>query len=268
MEVKRIELKGARNTRDVGQYQTEDGRKVKSKVFFRSGRLDKINRKHLLQFLKENNVRTIIDLRTQIEVNEGRKLQYPEEIDYYHIPVLNQEFFGITHEKNMSKVMFKERKRITSEASGDDYMINMYKSIVFNPSSQRHFRAFFDLLLEYQEGSIIYHCTGGKDRTGIATMFILTLLGVSREDILDDFEASEWFNRKYNRSRSIAINSILFFHPRFKEILLAMLHSKRIYMEKLIEAIEEKYGSVINYLREEIKIDEEKQKKLQDLFLE
>ena len=54
MEVKRIELKGARNTRDVGQYQTEDGRKVKSKVFFRSGRLDKINRKHLLQFLKEN----------------------------------------------------------------------------------------------------------------------------------------------------------------------------------------------------------------------
>ena len=99
-------------------------------------------------------------------------------------------------------------------------------------------------------------------------MFILTLLGVSREDILDDFEASEWFNRKYNRSRSIAINSILFFHPRFKEILLAMLHSKRIYMEKLIEAIEEKYGSVINYLREEIKIDEEKQKKLQDLFLE
>ena len=47
-----------------------------------------------------------------------------------------------------------------------------------------------------------------------------------------------------------------------------MLHSKRIYMEKLIEAIEEKYGSVINYLREEIKIDEEKQKKLQDLFLE
>ena len=39
-------------------------------------------------------------------------------------------------------------------------------------------------------------------------------------------------------------------------------------MEKLIEAIEEKYGSVINYLREEIKIDEEKQKKLQDLFLE
>ena len=268
MEVKRVELKGARNTRDVGQYQTSDGRRVKSKVFFRSGRLDKLPRKELLAFLEENDVRTIIDLRTQIEVNEGRKLQYPENIDYYHIPVLNQEFFGITHEKNMSKVMFKERKRITSELSGDDYMVSMYKSIIFNQSSQRHFRAFFDLLLDYQGGSIIYHCTGGKDRTGIATMFILTLLGVSREDILEDFEASEWFNRKYNRSRTIAINCILLFHSRFKEILIAMLHSKRSYMERLIEAIEEKYGSVINYLREEIKIDEEKQKKLQDLFLE
>ena len=268
MDVKREELKGARNTRDIGQYQTVDGRKIKKKIFFRSGRLDKLPRKAMLKFLKDNNVRTIIDLRTQIEVNEGRKLAYPEEIDYYHIPVLNQEFFGITHEKNMSKVMFKERQRITKEVSGDDYMISMYESIVFNPSSQRHFRAFFDLLLEHQEGSIIYHCTGGKDRTGIATMFILTLLGVSRKDILDDFEASEYFNRKYIRSRKFAINLILVFHRRFREILLAMLHSKRIYMEKLIESIEGKYGSVLNYLRTEIKIDEEKQKKLQDLFLE
>ena len=99
MDVKREELKGARNTRDIGQYQTVDGRKIKKKIFFRSGRLDKLPRKAILKFLKDNNVRTIIDLRTQIEVNEGRKLAYPEEIDYYHIPVLNQEFFGITHEK-------------------------------------------------------------------------------------------------------------------------------------------------------------------------
>ena len=268
MDVKRVELKGARNTRDIGQYQTIDGRKIKNKIFFRSGRLDKLPKKTLLSFLEENNVQTIIDLRTQIEVNEGRKLAYPKEIDYYHIPVLNQEFFGITHEKKMRNVMFKERQRITKDLSGDDYMISMYESIVFNPNSQRHFRAFFDLLSEHQDGSIIYHCTGGKDRTGIATMLILTLLGVSREDILEDFEASEYFNRKYIRSRKFAINTFLFFHKRFKEILIAMLHSKRVYMEKLIESIEARYGSVLNYLRVEIKIDEEKQKKFQDLFLE
>lgn len=267
MGVIRENIKGARNTRDIAQYVTADGRKIKSGILFRSGKLDDIPIKDLNEFINKHDVRTIIDLRTQTEVNNEKKVIYPQSIDYYHIPVLNDEFFGITHEKSMARIIIFERHKISQEVTGEDYMQKMYESIVFDINSQRRFKTFFDILLNYQGGGVIYHCNGGKDRTGIATMFLLTLFGVSKEDILTDYVASDEFNYKYNRRLSRLIK-ILLPNKRLKKLLIAMLYTKRIYLEKTIESIEKKYGSVLNYLRVAINIDEEKQKRLQDLFLE
>ena len=78
---------------------------------------------------------------------------------------------------------------------------------------------------------------------------------------------SDYFNRHYNRSRKLLM-LLLFPVPKFVRILTSMLHAKRIYLENMIAAINEKYGSVLNYLKEAIHIDEEKQNKLKLLYLE
>lgn len=236
---------------------------------FRSGRIDKLSNKKIKEFLEQYNIKTIIDLRTQMEVQESKHFQYPTYVDYYHIPVLNKQFFGITHENNsMAKVMLSQKHRITECGSGEEYMISMYENIVFDKISQRHFKTLFDILCQDHDGAILYHCTGGKDRTGITTLFLYTLLGVSEEDILNDFASSDIFNASYNRKREVAINIFMPTSKRTKALLIALLHAKRQYLEKTIDKIKEGYGSVLNFLFEEIKITKEMQEKLKENFLE
>ena len=269
INIEKIKLKGLRNTRDVGQVYTTDGRKVKSNLLFRSGRIDKVSTKKIIEFLETYNIKTIIDLRTQTEVRESKNFTYPEVVEYYHIPVLNKQFFGITHENNsMARIMMSQKHKITEYGSGEEYMIKMYESIVFDKTSQSHFKTIFDILCKDNDGAVLYHCTGGKDRTGITTLFLYTLLGVKEEDILTDFAASDIFNAKYNKSRKTLMNIFMPTSKRTKALLVSMLYSKREYLEKTIEKINEKYGSVLNYLFTEIKITPEMQEKLKEKYLE
>lgn len=267
--IKKIKLKGARNTRLVPSFECADGKKVKEGAFIRSGKLNKVPKKKLNEFLDEYNVTKILDFRTDVEVEEAGDITYPSDVNYQHLPLLNKAFFGVTHEKKMSKILYKESKRMKLEDIEPGYMTNMYKSIVFDPYSQSKFKEFFDIILNNKDGgAILYHCNGGKDRTGITTLFILTLLGVSEEDILNDFAMSDYFNRHYNRSRILLMTLFLFPVRKFARILNSMLHAKRIYLENMIAAINEKFGSVLNYLKEAIGINEEKQNKLKLLYLE
>lgn len=265
----KVNFKGLKNTRDVGQVYTTDGRKVKSNVLYRSGRIDKISNKRIKEFLQTYNIKTVIDLRTQTEVRESKHFQYPTYINYYHIPVLNKQFFGITHENNsMARVMLSQKHKITECGSGEEYMISMYENIIFDKTSQQHFKTLFDILCHDLDGAVLYHCTGGKDRTGITTLYLYTLLGVSEDDILEDFATSDIFNAKYNRTRETLIKIFMPTSKRTKALLIALLHAKRVYLETAINKIKEKYGSVLNFLFEEIKITPEMQEKLKENFLE
>ena len=224
--IKKIKLKGARNTRLVPAFIAADGKRVKEGAFIRSGKLNKVPKKKLNNFLDEYNVTKILDFRTDVEVHEAGSITYPSDVEYQHLPLLNKAFFGVTHEKKMSKILYKESKKMKLEDIEPGYMTDMYKSIVFDPYSQSKFKEFFDVILNNEDGgSILYHCNGGKDRTGITTLFILTLLGVSEEDILRDFAMSDYYNRHYNRSRIILMTLFLFPARKFSRILNSMLHA-------------------------------------------
>lgn len=267
MNVQRIKVKGLRNTREISQFTTVDGKKLKKNSLIRSSRLDKLPLKRRNKFLDDYNIDTVIDMRTAVEISEGKELNYPEDVTYHHVPVLDQAFFGVTHEKKMRTALFKESKKMDKEYNSKDFMVNMYKSIVFEEYSQNQFKEFFDILLNKGDGGIVFHCTGGKDRTGMASLFILTLLGVSKEDILADYAMSDYSNRHHNRILSVLIKLFIPYR-NFKRVLNDLLYAKKEYLEKTIIALEEAYGSIINFLRNEIGITEEKQNRLKQLFLE
>ena len=117
------------------------------------------------------------------------------------------------------------------------------------------------------DGALLFHCNGGKDRTGITTLFFYRLLGVSEEDILDEYAMSDVFNHKHNRSREILMKIFMPTSKRTKALLVSMLYAKRVYLEKTIAKIKEKHGSVLNFLYEEIKITKEMQEKLKQKYL-
>lgn len=266
--IKKIKVSGIRNIRALCAYKTYDGKSIKEFSLIRSGRLDKAKIKKRNKFINDYNIKTVIDLRTEVEVKEGKEVKYLSDIDHIFIPLLDKAYFGITHEKKMRKALYNESKKIKDKSYYKTFMVNMYKGIIFDEASQSHLRNFFDALINKKDGNVLFHCTGGKDRTGVVSFLLLYILGVSQEDILHDFSQSDIFNKWHNRILSFLMDLIMFPCVRFRKLLKAMLYAKKEYLEKTIETIIEKYGSINNYIKDILLIDDVKTNKLRTIFLE
>ena len=266
--IKKIRIKGLRNARDLGQLSDVTHYRIKKNVLIRSSRLDKMSEKRRNKFFTDYNIKTVIDLRTDVEINESKKINFPPSVTYIKIPILTKRFFGITHEKKMSKVLKKESIRYLDKVKKDEYLVEMYKSILFDEESQKYFREFFDCLIAHEDGAILYHCTSGKDRTGIVTMFILSIIGISEQTIIEDYAASTYFNRSYIRTRIFLLRVAIILDRKFRRLLASMLYSKKEYLQKTIEAINEKYGSINNYMVMVLGLTEEKQMIIRKRLLE
>ena len=66
-------------------------------------------------------------------------------------------------------------------------MCELYRGLVTREFSVDHYRQFFALLLAQTDGTLLYHCTAGKDRVGVGTMLLLTALGVDWPVIVENY---------------------------------------------------------------------------------
>jgi protein-tyrosine phosphatase len=200
------------NTRDLGGYPTKDGHLVVYNRFIRSDSLDMLNEEGR-DFLFKNNIRTQIDLRTDnVIINFPSELQKDERFNYYHYPLVEGSGIPLTDE-NASK---------------------LYLQMVGNHDT---FKKIFTTIYE-AKGGVIYNCTAGKDRTGMVTTLLLLLAGVSEENIIEDYMASN--ECIYSRIHLKMERSSTFPH--------SLGYCKREYIEEFLRLFKEKYRDVNNYL--------------------
>jgi protein-tyrosine phosphatase len=156
----------ARNFRDLGGHPTIDGRRVRTNKIFRSSHLAVVPVESPLASLE---LRTLVTLQSRMEV---KHLGEPEPasrhgVRWEHIPM------------------------------GDEWFNNQgYTRIVSEPGREHlalvmKFRAdwlrFFKLLAERDVYPLLFHCSAGRDRTGVGAAMLLSALGVDRERIVADF---------------------------------------------------------------------------------
>jgi len=174
-----IHLKGTSNTRDIGGYQTADGRTITWRQIIRSDRLSRLTPQDF-QILEEFGLRTVIDLRT---VRENKKDPTVWEGDnppqFFHFPVgdSNGPWF-----KKQKKLLSRNR---FSEEDMLEHMMNGYRMVaeVGSPS----YESLMEVVLDESNWPILIHCSAGKDRAGIAVTLILEALGVDRKTIMEDY---------------------------------------------------------------------------------
>lgn len=265
VHIKRMPLKKLFNTRDLGGIPTADGRKIKHGKLIRSGKLYKLPQK-TVDALKDYGVCTVIDLRIFTEKEEAPDTLW-EGVDYRHLPVLCTATPGITREKSMRRTMALESKRIKKEfGSADNYMTEMYRSILQNEEPQQQLKETLRLIIE-NEGCILWHCSGGKDRAGVVAMLVESLLGVSEEVIIADYVASLRFQRLkffWNKvGLVIAPCSI-----RMKKILYGMMAAKPHYLVNAMHCVSEKYGSVTLYCKQVLGVTDEDIQIMKSKYLE
>lgn len=272
MEIKRIDLEGLVNTRDLGGFETIDGKKIKSCRLIRSGQLCHGTENDIKKLVEEYQLKTVVDFRTETE----RKGQPDPEIagvKYIINPILREETMGITREKEGEKkdglaemMAFISRPEFDVTA----YMSGIYESIVSDAYSIGQYQKFFDILLAQDEGAVLWHCSAGKDRVGVGTALLLTALGVPREIILKDYVRVNDFVKKQN---DIKIEVLLRNVPEAsREHLRAgiegMFTVREEYMSSVFKKLEEIYGSVENCLGKAIGLDAEEKVKLKKMYLE
>lgn len=235
-----IPLDGAVNFRDIGGYLTKSGKRVLSGKVFRSDELSDLSDTDL-STLKHLGLRLIFDLRNKREVKKkSDRIPSDAPFDYKHTPIYAKE----PKSEYLPAILFKRHKLGDVLASRYLYMIEKRAEI---------FGKILSYFADPNNFPIVYHCNAGKDRTGIITAFILSLLGVSEETIIADYSLSNLGYEHYfgefvedQRHSAMGVRD-----EEFQGLFIV----KPDWMQNLLAYLHEKYGSVEKYLIDKAKMD-------------
>ena len=270
-KIDRIVLKGAPNTRDLGGIPAEGGRRIKKKKLIRSGDLHEITARDRQVLTEEYGLRKVIDFRTQ-EERRQRPDQVMEAAEYLHIPILDETTLGITREKEADRDMLGQMLSMLQgeqncRTAAEGYMRQLYSSFLQQEFARREYRRFFEELLKETSGSILWHCTAGKDRVGIGTMLLLEALGTDRRIIMEDYLKVNEFSRSV-----VEIQSRIAFERtgrrEAEELVKKLFSVEPSYLEAVYAEVERDFGSMEAFLENEMGLDPEKKERLKELYLE
>jgi protein-tyrosine phosphatase len=246
-----VKLQGAINFRDIGGYPTKDGGHVKWGRIYRSAALSNLTPGDL-QKLQGLSLAFVVDFRGPYEVKAAPD-RLPANVTRLSLPAGSETIGDTSYMRNMI-----QRMRMS-----DSVMYEFYSDV--RPFQARYEPVFQELLTLNKDSALLFHCTAGKDRTGIATALILYALGVDEQTILDDYVATDYYRNIENKR---AIAGMMKFYGLSEATAMNMMAAREDYLKATFAAINAKYGTMDNYLEKEMGLDKEKLKKLRSLYVE
>jgi len=264
----KVNLEKQANARDLGGTVTQDGRTVRSHRLIRSGRLSELTNRDAAELLGHWQVRTVIDLRSAAEISERPDPQWGI-VDYYSLPMLNDEQLGFNKPSDDKRdAVFAALVDMTSgpEYTPTMYMLDNYRQFISNHTAQKSIRRFFELALTNTKGALLYHCNGGKDRTGIMTVLLLTALNVAWNDIVQDFMATNDAMRPLLEEKLMELPE-KFRTPQGKAVLRMLYLAEPAYLQAARDEMIRLAGSPEGYLKEVIGLSDQAFVTLQRKYL-
>lgn len=250
-----LPVKGIVNARDLGGYIMQDGRMVRDGLLLRSAVLDQATDSDLV-YLSSIPVLKVIDFR-KAEEKIGRDDRIVPGSEYIALPIdasgnVKAEATEAERKKmsrngkkfDVKKIIvfaaFNEKaKRVAQE---------MYPTLLFDTVCQSQFAEFFSTVLSADSGAVLYHCTQGKDRTGVASALLLAALGADRATIVADFDAT---NKIYEKDVKKYSRRVRFFGGKEAEVAVvkSFLGCNTDNFIAALDRIDSEYGSLEAYLK-------------------
>lgn len=228
-----VPLEGTANFRDIGGYLTKDGRRVRMGRIFRSDELSNLSDIDLAT-LKGLGMRRIFDLRSRDEVRKKvDRIPGDAPYQYVHTPVYEKE----PRWDYLPAILFKRHQLGKVLSDRYYFMIEKRAEVFANILSN-----FADL----KNLPAVFHCNAGKDRTGIVTALVLSLLGVPDETIIADYSLSnlgfDHFFGEFVEDRRHSPLGVA--DEEFQGLFIA----QPVWMKNLLAHLRESYGTVEGYL--------------------
>ena len=243
-----VKLEGAVNFRDLGGYNTTTGKKVKMNVLYRSAALNTLTQKDV-EKLTTLNLKYDFDFRGPFEVKTAPD-KVPSNTIRISLPAGSETIGDSNYMKNMGTIL-----------KSDSFLLSFYTNLT--PFKARYTPLFDSLLTNSAMAPILFHCTAGKDRTGIAAALILYALGVDDNTIFEDYEATNYYRRKENAKAIVGMQKMYGIEP---QAAAALMGAKKEYIAATFATIRAKYGSIDVYLEKELGLTNQKINQLRALY--
>jgi protein-tyrosine phosphatase len=227
---RRLPFEGVLNFRDLGGYQTADGRRTRWGRIFRADALHGLtpSDRAIFESLK---LRVIYDLRSDLEREQKpNSVPPPDGLRSVPLPLIS------SRQADLASIAEQVK-------DGEGFLLHVYRGMIAQSAP-----VFGQLLTGLTEDSglpAVFHCAAGKDRTGTTAAILLSALGVDDDDILDDYELTSR-HRTEERRREVMSNLEQF--GLSPEIAAGLLHTPRWVMATVLEEIRSTYGDVEGYL--------------------
>jgi protein-tyrosine phosphatase len=252
MESERVlALEGGLNFRDLGGYPARDGRRIRWRRLFRAGSMNLLTDADY-GVLADLGLRAICDLRTAAECEH-------RPTDWRKIP-------GLTYwRRDYVQSLGNLEALISGEESSPEAaratMLDIYRALPVEQAPG--YRELFRLLAENRL-PLVFNCSGGKDRTGLAASLVLSALGTPHEVIVEDYILT---NRAFDQEVARKAHSLgpSKLSPEVGQIIGGCHPS---YLEVAFAAIADRHGSSDNYLREELGLTAEMRAAIEANLLE
>ena len=232
------------NFRDIGGITTRLG-KIQDKRLIRSGELFQLSETDISALQNDYNLKLILDLRSATEVANHPDSPIPGA-RYLNLDVMadlekgNPGFEGILNKLDLSRV--------------DNHMKQVYRDVILNERASHEYGKFMREIANLSDGSALFHCYAGKDRTGLGAAILLDVLGASQDDIYADYMLTNAMREKTNNEICQATAKQYNLSAEQTEALRQFLLVKEDYIDETYRVINETYGSAENYILSGLKV--------------
>jgi protein-tyrosine phosphatase len=257
-EYRHLPVQAAPNFRDLGGYRTSDGRPVKWGMLYRSDGLDKLTEQDQ-RYLERLGLAHVVDFRSADEVKDAPDKLPPTLASHWtNLPI---GAAGL----NVRDLMQRINSGRVEGLDMQDLLVGGNARLARDAAVT--YRTWLHSLTEPAGAPVVFHCTSGKDRTGLAAAIVLLALGVPKDVVMQDYLASNTYLAERNRGIEWRVRIFSAFRTD-PATLRPLLGVEPRYLNAAFDAMEKEHGSIDNYLREALGADDAFRAALRERFLE
>lgn len=254
--MKNIILEGTDNIRDFANTANREGLHIRPGLLIRSRHLHTLTDRDISILKEKYHLSKIIDLRTATERMDQPDREIPEAAQI-EIPLIEEKTIGITHEAgadlSLGEWTLPDMQQLYSKIVSDDFSVNQLSKAL-------------KTIISCDDGAVLWHCTEGKDRCGILSALVLSLLDVDLETILEDYLMTNQTAEK----RAKTVMEMVFKKTGSQDSAQAVRKvflADQTYLLAAFEAIERQSGSISAFFEERLNISSSEKKLFQEKCL-
>lgn len=262
MKINTITLPGVSNARDLWGYPAGN-RQIKKGVLLRSGELCRAEEPAISTLKDEYHLQKIFDFRMHDRIAATPDPEIPGAANI-PLPVMEMADFATMLEDPamVDRYMSKLHDKDAAFEIAYEYGLlgpKMYGLFLLGKRGIKAYTDFFRILLENDpsEGAVLWHCKDGKDRAGLATVLILSALGVDKDTIYEDYLYTNVSNAPVIEALKREYGSRGLPEDKLKTMIFASGGVFKEYLDYSYDVLEEKYGSVTDYIRAELGLNDD-----------